>query len=176
MGCDIHLFVEKRKKDSKDDFLPCAFRSEFSERTYSMFAKLANVRNYDKVEHLPIRGLPEDISYITFEALYKKVIFDPINEWDEENCYTIDQVNKWVKDGYSHVIHKHEKEWCSNPDAHSYNWCTSQEIMECLTEFTTGENHKYRGNYLNWVGLAAYMKALEDNGNYEVRAAYWFDN
>lgn len=85
MGCDIHLYTERRhKKDDKEIWICCDhFRrnpysilypeelnekewgivSIYDHRDYNLFATLADVRNYDHV--IPIdkpRGLPEDVS------------------------------------------------------------------------------------------------------------------
>ena len=85
MGCDIHLYTERRqKKDDKEIWICCDhFRrnpysilhpeelyekeweivSIYDDRDYNLFAALADVRNYDRV--IPIdkpRGLPEDVS------------------------------------------------------------------------------------------------------------------
>lgn len=78
MGCDIHSFAEKKNKDtglwekvndafSLDEFDKKYLAKEkgdnpFDWRSYSVFAFLANVRNYDHC--IPIsepRGIPEDI-------------------------------------------------------------------------------------------------------------------
>lgn len=82
MGCDIHLYTEKRLKDGgwycADHFKINPFYkrdpnrenaythiSIYDDRDYSVFATLANVRNYDGI--IPIsepRGLPNDVSEI----------------------------------------------------------------------------------------------------------------
>lgn len=60
MGCDIHLYAERKNGDVWEqvdgDFF-CDFRS------YGVFGLWADVRNYSQVTPIaPRRGLPEDIS------------------------------------------------------------------------------------------------------------------
>ena len=111
MGCDIHLYTERRyKKDDKEIWIcrdhfkrnsySVLYPEEFYEkeweivsiydhRDYNLFAALADVRNYDHV--IPIdkpRGLPEDVS----------------------------------KDVYSESLR-----WGS--DGHSHSWLTARELF-----------------------------------------------
>lgn len=66
MGCDIHLYIERKLDDGtwecvQDDTV-------FSDRDYNVFAFLADVRNYGKIP--PIsgpRGLPVDASQDVFD-------------------------------------------------------------------------------------------------------------
>ena len=79
MGCDIHSFAERRNKQTnkwekvEDAFSLDNYDKErlkkdkgenpFDWRSYSMFAFLAGVRNYDHCEQLSEpKGLPDDIS------------------------------------------------------------------------------------------------------------------
>lgn len=89
MGCDIHLFTEKKIKiyckdgtqeekwvccdyfklnpyyiDNKDDKRKYDIVNIYSDRDYKLFSVLANVRNYDKIEEVldEPRGLPYDVS------------------------------------------------------------------------------------------------------------------
>jgi len=79
MGCDIHSFAEiQNKKTNKwekvgdvfslDDFNKKYLKKNkgenpFNWRSYSMFAFLANVRNYDHCESISRpKGLPDDLS------------------------------------------------------------------------------------------------------------------
>lgn len=60
MGCDIHLFVEMKSKKLGKWLL---YSHPEVRRDYDLFAKMANVRNYDNIEPLSDpKGLPDDIS------------------------------------------------------------------------------------------------------------------
>ena len=71
MGSDIHLHIEYKHKSWN-----LANWAEFGGtfnlgRRYAVFARLAGVRNYDDVEHIAPRGLPEGLSlYARYQ--YKK--------------------------------------------------------------------------------------------------------
>lgn len=79
MGCDIHSFAEKRNKQTnkwekvedvfsldkydKERLKKDKGKNPFNWRSYSMFAFLAGVRNYNHYEPLSEpKGLPDDIS------------------------------------------------------------------------------------------------------------------
>lgn len=96
MGCDIHLYVEIK---SKGKWL--LYNQPGVSRNYSLFAKMANVRNQGGAV-TPIsepRGLPEDISEAT------KVCFD----YDEPDAHSmsyltlieINRLEKWWKESNS---------------------------------------------------------------------------
>ena len=61
MGCDIHAHIEVKIAGEWHYYSPVELQ-----RSYITFAKMANVRNYDKIE--PIvepKGLPNDIAFMT---------------------------------------------------------------------------------------------------------------
>lgn len=175
MGCDIHLFVEKRLKGSNDRFQSTAFYDEFSDRSYLMFAFLADVRNYDNIKHLPLRGLPNDISYKPFDCFFKKAVKNYENNYDEECCYLQEDVDEWVKDNISFIREVSGHKFYSDPDLHSHNWCTASELSKGI-DVVTNKYELSFGCLIEWRALAAYMTTLEESGVYEVRAVYCFDN
>lgn len=60
MGCDIHVFAEKKLPDGTYQSLDV---HPFDWRSYGMFAFLAGVRNYSAVQPIaPLRGLLDDVS------------------------------------------------------------------------------------------------------------------
>ncbi len=62
MGCDIHLHAEIKVNGKWEHYnhhtgIP---------RNYDMFAKMADVRNYDDIQPIAAdRGLPDDVSVVT---------------------------------------------------------------------------------------------------------------
>lgn len=104
MGCDIHMFVEKRINE-KWECIDTIVEDEYGnldvpydkriyhERNYSFFALLANVRNDACVKPISEpRGLPDDVSEIV-----KKVS------------------NYWGCDGHSHSYYTLEELLEYNP-------------------------------------------------------------
>ena len=64
-----------------------------------------------------------------------------------------------------------EQRKITDPDAHSPNWCTTQEMEDAIKEiFWNEEIQQYVFAFLGA------MKGIEQNGAYECRAVYWFDN
>lgn len=87
MGCDIHTFAEvmmqgkwqKIEEDVFPEYADIKTSSPFNWRSYSMFAFLAGVRNYDHC--VPIsdpKGLPEDSEYLNSYIMpYKDKEYSP---------------------------------------------------------------------------------------------------
>ena len=86
------------------------------------------------------------------------------------------QADKWIRQGISNpieIVTGHE--FVTHPDWHSPNWCTAQEMEQCVTQlfFRDGE---WIGDYFEWKILSDVMKLYEESGEYECRAVFWFDN
>jgi len=86
MGCDIHLYLEKRNKLGKWE------NSEFTKeefhvgRCYPLFARLANVRNLWNLEHLPLRGVPINASTEVKKAFLCKIVSDEKYDQMIDDC------------------------------------------------------------------------------------------
>lgn len=172
MGCDIHLYVEKRQKEGLSlRWIPSSFRGYFSERVYEMFAALNNVRNDPdwNIKPLQDKGIPDYLGFRSFYDYYITIVEDPKNR---KNVCSKEQAEEWVRNKYSTEIEMNEIKYCSDPDWHSPNWCTVQEMEQCYNQVFKDE----KGDYIEWLALINYMKTLESNGEYEVRAVFWFDS
>ena len=168
MGCDIHLYVEIRSRKYKESgWHSTSFKGNFSNRTYGMFAALNNVRNHWNLKPLENRGIPDDLGNEAFHGYYKYVTE---NETDNEYEYSEEEAKGWVEYGYSTIKEENGNKYCSNPDWHSANWCTTKELEECYNQVF--EKKEY--DYIQWLALINYMKTFETD--YDVRAVFWFDN
>lgn len=193
MGCDIHLILEiKLKKDKVwNEFYTekgnvwkraniFGHDGVWGDRIYGMFAVLADVRNYSNREHLPLRGFPEDANDYTKRSYYLKVIDkkpEELTDYEIENNYcSRENAERWLKNGYSKNVTLFEQEYITNPDWHSPNWCTTQEMEECVNKIFKEEDGSYKGDYIEWLALLGTMKGYELSGEYECRAVFWFDN
>lgn len=189
MGCDIHLKLERRLIKDKvwneyytekaGEWKSCYIidsKKCWGDRIYGMFAQLANVRNYNGLEHIPIRGFPDDASYDTKECYGKRVSesdnHEDCNDWE----YSARDAEEWVDDGYSKYYKVNNILYCSCPDFHSPNWCTTKEMEDCINKLFKKEDGNYSGDYLEWLALLGAMKGYEASGEYECRAVFWFDN
>lgn len=188
MGCDIHLKLEiKLKKDKKwNEYYTekagpwkhgyiFGYNSTWSDRIYGMFAQLADVRNYNNFEHIPLRGFPEDCNIKTVSSYCYMVtseVKDNYNDWEvyEETA------EEWVTKYNSKYYTIDDKLFVSCPDYHSPNWCTTQEMEDCINKLFKNEDGTYEGDYIEWLALLGAMKGYELSGEYECRAVYWFDN
>ena len=88
MGCDIHLRLERKLRQDKKwneyytekagEWKDCGILDDdntWGDRIYGMFAVLADVRNYNNREHLPLRGMPDDCCNCTL-YFYGKIVCD----------------------------------------------------------------------------------------------------
>lgn len=63
MGCDIHLYFEKRNKDGKWKQIKIPESLIPDDRNYKLFSYLGGVRNSgDVIPWFPNRGIPDDSS------------------------------------------------------------------------------------------------------------------
>ena len=176
MGCDIHLHVEIKRKN-RDLWYSSPMGGEFSSRVYGMFAVLSNVRNYWGLDRMTIdRGFPDDAAYSTIGKYYLTILpdeeFKKIGDY-EWACSESDVI-RWGEE----IKEIAGNNYCVGPDWHSPNWCTVQELSDCIDEVFVDEytDEYVKSNYIIWLSLLNYMKTYEDSGLYDVRAVYWFDN
>lgn len=189
MGCDIHLRLERKLLKEKvwnefyterpeDGWKSCGiFGMEncWSDRVYGMFALLSDVKNYNNSTHIPIRGFPDDASNATKGAFCKRVVDKKREDCDDWE-FSFKRAEEWVEDGYSKFYKINGALYCSIPDYHSPNWCTTQEMEECINRLFKDENGKYKGDYIEWLALLGAMKGYEESGEYQCRAVFWFDS
>lgn len=200
MGCDIHLHIEYRLKEEKTHLIKEAkydengkeiekaitwaektewqkyqYRDEWSSRIYGMFAVLANVRNYHHLEHIELRGFPDDAHLYTKKEYYLRVIADVEFEKYGDNWHNCCSVSNALRWGGKRFI-MNDDEYTEHPDWHSPNWCTTDEMRKSIDTVFKNEDGTYKGDYVEWLGLLGTMEGLERTGEYECRAVYWFDN
>ena len=64
MGCDIHLYIEKKVRGKWVPFKEIPQNDYPDDRCYDVFALLAGVRGRFDKTYFPDRGIPEDTSYV----------------------------------------------------------------------------------------------------------------
>jgi hypothetical protein len=198
MGCDIHSFAEVRSKVtgkwekvgdvfSLDEYDKKWHRKDKSEhpfdwRSYSMFAFLADVRNYDDCEPLSEpKGLPGDSEYLNSPSPYG----DQLN-------YAVEG----ILPGQKQMTIKDDIE---DNHYHSHSWLSLRELVEfdydkvfwnrritkqegpgyyngaALASEGKGEMISYRKNLGEWFFL--HLEELKSLGDLDdVRVVFWFDN
>lgn len=189
MGCDIHMYVEKKHKGKwinidywkLDDYYenkPGDYKFEivemYGDRNYRLFAVLADVRNYSN--NKPIsepKGFPDDASWIVKE-----------------------EYERWIGDGHSHSyltlseLKKHAKENNVTKYSGMVSPKAAAEIdrgifpeLWCME--TTDKDWVYREWEEKECVLDPLIKVLEerakewvwgDINNDDIRIVFWFDN
>lgn len=157
MGCDIHLFVEYKRKEDKQwwnfgkQFLPG--------RNYSIFGRMAGVRGTDEPISEP-RGIPKDVAWTTEE---ENTLFVTDEKKEESGYVDKETAQKWIKEGLSEKYDEHR---ITHPDWHSHSWLNKNEFAEAIKEYKGEEQY---------MAILAVMDFFETAG-YECRVVFWFDN
>ncbi len=192
MGCDIHSFAEKRNKETgkweevKDHFTIDDYdkkrlkkekgSSPFDWRSYSVFAFLAGVRNYDHCEPLSEpKGLPNDSEYLNTESEdwmgYKeteKERLETDGNYHSMSYLTLKELTDFDYDKtfWNRRIYK---------ETYRADGTVSGGNGAALAEEGEGQIVSYRENL--GEGFFVHLDELKQLGEPEdVRIVFWFDN
>lgn len=168
MGCDIHMYVEyKRKKEQESHYYNYGGRINPG-RNYYLFGLLSKGVRTNLDNGIPPKGLPENISYSATHDYWIHVN-DKYSEEGHEGYCTSEQAEKWQT--YGSVYDKNSKR-VSNPDWHSHSWLTAEELEQQIEVYKKETEY---GVGVEYMALLASMKEIE-NHDYECRVVFWFDN
>jgi len=148
MGCDIHPHLEVKLNGEWKYFSPLDMW-----RSYSTFAKMANVRNWEEgpIPISPPKGLPNDVAFMTkFFSDYDGV------DGHSHSWLGLDEIIELLKFFDDEGL---KKPWGSCTEDDSYKWA---DFGVWLFGKSISGLKKYPGDY---------PKELED-----VRMVFWFDN
>ena len=178
MGCDIHMYVESRKRS--DTNLWRSFGSRFNPgRDYELFGYLAGVRGGTAL--IEPRGLPDDLAYYSQDDARLYISDD---DTSEEGVCTLEQAQSWAKYGSKiHLGHDGKPTWVDHPDWHSHSWLNAEEFQAALdaTSIVNYYNDDKTIAYAHgncddgYYAMLAAMLSLQLSGN-ESRVVFWFDN
>ena len=172
---------------------PMFAHATHGERIYGMFSELAGVRGEWKGVYPEPKGLPEDVT--------RQILFDytwEVNDASAKFCkehdcdwhaVTEEEAKKLIEEyhckeyKFKHGVDKdgndvYERR-IENPDWHSASWATREELEKAFNKVFV---HDYEGepvmtgDYIYYLGLINLMKTFEEDGDFEVRMVYWFDN
>lgn len=163
MGCDIHPYVEYRKKGT--DYWQSFGRELDGDRHYGIFGRLAGVRAADEGPVIPVRGIPDNLGFWASDSWW---LYVTEGSGDADGVCTREQAESYHK--YGSRYRGDGKEFIEHPDWHTPSWCTPDE-WESATCCLPGD---WSGNETYKAILAA-ARSLETDG-YEVRLVFWFDN
>jgi hypothetical protein len=167
MGCDIHLYIEYKNKESENwrDF---GGRINPG-RHYGFFAKLCGVRNYWEDEIIPIsapKGMPVDSAYESRSD--NQIYVVESTDHDSESC-SRETADRWVECGLSKYTDE-RRNFVTNPDWHSHSWANADELESVIKDETL---QSFDGP--EYVAVLGALRSFEWQG-YDARIVFWFDN
>lgn len=168
MGCDIHMFIEHKRKGD-NNWRPFGARFH-GRRNYTLFGYLANVRGDGAI--IEPRGLPEDIAYEAEGHAYHYITDTPNYE---ERCVSLITARQWEREYKCKIITNSEGKptYVQNPDWHTYSWLTTKEFRAVLKKYNR-QIPKEFAEY-EYEAILSAMAKLEKH-NLDVRIVFWFDN
>lgn len=149
----------------------------WSHRTMKMFTHLSNILDdLNDGQYIPLKGIPADCSSSTMRDYCYKITDLPLSGDDRDiGKISRDEANELIKEyGNDIRIDIDAEEYIINPENIYANWCTTQEMEECINKSFKDDNGEYTGDYIEWLGLLGTMKGYEMSGEYICRAVYWF--
>lgn len=161
MGCDIHVYPERRKDGQRWKSVTGRINPG---RDYDLFGKIAGLRNDGEPPMFEVRGLPDDLGYWA-ESDSKLYITDV----GGDEYASKEQAAEWVACGASKYTDERQA-FVTHPDWHSHTWLTVPEMRRAIEAPSSwGERA------VEYYGLIAMMEEVERRG-YEARFVIWFDN
>lgn len=202
MGCDIHLYLEKRNKLWKWE------NSEYTKnelrlwRSYPMFARMANVRNYWDLDHRPVRGFPINASIDVKKAFFSEIVstvkYDkleeeefPINCVKYENAIRLLSEDKYIKPFYiadNGDLFMLDKDYVlgkmliPNKATLGNIYITDPDYhsANCLTyeEYAKCLYETLEEEFISQTGWTELLRKMEEykKEGTECRIVFWFDN
>ena len=202
MGCDIHTYVEikktingEKKWVSADVFKFNPYYLEDNEyeineyeivhicdtRNYSLFATLANVRNYGNTCYISEpKGLPNDVSDFVRKEYEEE-------KWDAHSCsyFTLKELIE-AQESMPPLKHRGmispedqllldekgilPKEWCQGTNRKDWQWREWEEPNKVLIPIINALKQRGYDFYLFWDEDDVLTKADQ------IRFVFWFDN
>jgi hypothetical protein len=176
MGCDIHCYIQYKKKTDEDNWWECFGGEIWPGRNYAMFGILAGVRDHYAPHSFTPKGiLPEEKqSWAVRDDLYLVITEDGKghNETTLENAKLWSSESELIKDKDGKPVR------ILQPDWHNHSWMTIEELEKAYKlykKYIKSEGEEGRIPF-GFKMILKVMKALEDNGKNDVLLVFWFDN
>lgn len=159
MGCDIHAYIEYKRKDGKNWH---GFGGRINPgRNYFLFGRLADGVRGNGPAVVPTRGIPDDAGWEVRDDGFLFITEDG----QGDDCCTLEQAGQWAP-GKEWKIH----DKIPHPDWHSHSWATTQEWEDAIKPCTEPGSQDPE-----YVAILGAMKIFEEMG-FVSRVVYWFDN
>jgi len=190
MGADIHMFVEYRnKKRAQEDKTGGRKPYWYSYgnhtnpgRNYTLFGILAGVRGKYGDSFEPKGKLDrEEMGWSSRDANWLYISENEKETNWEGGMTALETAKKW--EGYGCKIENDQNgvpSWVEHPEWHSHSWMSIEELEEAFKRYKVHATLDWGEDVtkppVEYQALLASMKALEDDGENEVRVVFWFDN
>lgn len=181
MGADIHMYIEYASKTPSPHATRTGKRwwSNFGGRinpgrNYSLFGLISGVRDDRYGPVVEPRGYPDDAGYVADEDAYLRIN----DEYADNDGYcSLASAESWAKYGSTIECNDSGKPVrVTAPDWHSHTWLTPDELAAVYARYDElFANDDYKIG-VEWRAMLAAMRALECNGQNDVRVIIWFDN
>ncbi len=175
MGCDIHIYIEYKTKNSS--MWHCFGERLNPGRNYTMFGMLAGVRE-PELKLFDPKGLPQKLSYVT-QSDVSLTISDNV---DFSDCSQFCTSKKAEEYNESYIKYKNHyglvggyvdesKKSVYNPDWHSHSWLNLEEYNKCIEKWRKISTFKE----IEYEIILDIMEGFEKRGC-DCRLVFWFDN
>ena len=166
MGCDAHMYVEYKNKESNNKNWTSFGNRINPGRNYWMFGLIAGVRS-EFIESYNAKGIPIDLAYSASSDFKLFICNEP-----EPGCCTLDDAKRYQSYGRKIEYRDGEPIFVEHPDWHTPTWLTIEEFENVIT---THNKMDYAHKEPEYEAILSAMKKLEEFNN-EVRIIIWFDN
>lgn len=169
MGCDIHMYIEYRRKNQTGSFKSFGGRINPG-RNYFMFGLLSKGVRVNHVDGFKPKGMP-DFDSLGYESMDDNRLY--ISESGGEGSVTKETAERLVSKGLS--IYTDERNvFVTHPDWHSHSWLTTEEYKSVLDKYNShpdAYNHKEH----EYEAILCAMEKFEEMG-FDARIVFWFDS
>lgn len=169
MGCDIHLFVEYKTRNTTNDWESVSNGKIIVNRNYYLFGCLCKGVRYLNEKAFKERGIPVDLPRLSsaWDDIYMLIDDEP--EGPENTCTTSD-AEKW---GNQVITGEFGVKYTLNPDRHSHSYLSLKEFKAAIDLYVSIDMLHNRPHMIK--AIIALMDSLESDG-YETRVVFSFDN
>ena len=171
MGCDIHLFIQYKKKETTSWRAHARSALELP-RNYRMFGCLARgVRCDIPGASNDAKGIPTDLNDGWTEDELTYVVDE---DGPGDTCVPNAKAEEWVAKGSSIWWRGNFLKRITRPDWHTHSWLTLPEYLEACILYCQDTNDIIDLPVEYYV-IKKILKAYTKKG-YDARVVFWFDN
>ena len=199
MGCDIHMYVERRIKGrwySADYFVPridgrgYQHVEMYGDRSYQLFATLANVRNYGGTPYISEpKGFPDDAADFTREEYESWGYGDHSHSWltlrelidFHEAAHPLKCRGmlspEQLKEFDAGILPDHWCQGCNSPGYEFREWEEENNVLvPLINKLKARCNDLYMIYDFEWYSKREEVQREIRKKSEDIRIVFWFDN